>query len=85
MREAVCRVQPGSPRVGAHRGEINAARGAECGAVVVLGRADSVTLGGYLLGDRVWPALEGVSVEMRAHSRRKWRGETGLALISPRG
>jgi uncharacterized protein len=50
-------------------------------AHVVVGRADGTTLGGHLLGARVWPTLEVILVESPAYLRKRHDPATGLALI----
>ncbi len=50
-------------------------------AHVVVGKADGTAHGGHFLKGRVWPTLEMIIFETRAHLRRKHDEETGLPLI----
>ena len=50
-------------------------------AHVVIGKADGTAHGGHFLNGRVWPTLEMIIFETRAHLRRKHDEETGLPLI----
>jgi len=50
-------------------------------AHVVVGKADGTAHGGHFLNGRVWPTLEMIIFETRAHLRRKHDEETGLPLI----
>ena len=50
-------------------------------AHVVVGKADSSTLGGHIRNAKVWPTLEVVLVEEPAYLRRTVDETTGLALI----
>src|SRR5205823_11707287 len=50
-------------------------------AHVVVGKADGTAHGGHFLNGRVWPTLEMIIFETRAHLRRVHDEETGLPLI----
>ena len=50
-------------------------------AHVVVGKADGTAPGGHFLKGRVWPTLEMIIFETRAHLRRVHDEETGLPLI----
>jgi predicted DNA-binding protein with PD1-like motif len=50
-------------------------------AHVVVGKADGTAHGGHFLKGRVWPTLEMIVFETRAHLRRIHDEETGLPLI----
>jgi hypothetical protein len=50
-------------------------------AHVVIGKADGTAHGGHFLKGRVWPTLEMIIFETRAHLRRVHDEETGLPLI----
>ena len=51
----------------------------------VLARRDGSTVGGHLLGGRVWPVLEVVVTEVAAKLAKRYDPETGLMLLGPRG
>jgi hypothetical protein len=53
-------------------------------AHVVVAKADGSAHGGHFLQGRVWPTLEMIIFETRAHLRRKQDEETGLPLIDLR-
>ncbi len=50
-------------------------------AHVVVGKPDGTAHGGHFLKGRVWPTLEMIIFETRAHLRRIHDEETGLPLI----
>jgi uncharacterized protein len=50
-------------------------------AHVVVGKADGTAHGGHFLKGRVWPTLEMIIFETRAHLRRVHDEATGLPLI----
>ena len=50
-------------------------------AHVVVGKADGTAHGGHFLKGRVWPTLEMIIFETRAHLRRVHDEETDLPLI----
>src|SRR5205814_4077012 len=50
-------------------------------AHVVVGKVDGTAYGGHFLSGRVWPTLEMVILETRAHLRRVHDEDSGLPLI----
>lgn len=61
-------LENGAPKVHAH---------------VVVSKADATAHGGHLVEGHVRPTLEIILTETRAHLRRRFDPDTGLALLNP--